>query len=75
MDRKVRSCHLNKQRSFNYGQMDGAISPAKTLQGIYALGKIKQKRVRANREVHEQYERLINTVWYPWSATFPNMML
>ena len=45
MDRKVRSFHLNKQRSFNYGQIDVAISRAKTLQGIYALGKIEQKHV------------------------------
>ena len=37
---------------------------AKTLQGIYALGKIEHKHVRANREVHEEYERLRNTVWY-----------
>ena len=57
----VISFHLNKQRSFNYGQIYVAISRAKTLQGIYALGKIEHKHVRANREVHEENERLRNT--------------
>ena len=40
MDRIVISFHFNKQRSFNYGQIYVAISRAKTLQGIYALGKL-----------------------------------
>ena len=75
MDRIIISFHLNKQRSFNYGKIYVAISRAKTLQGMYALRKIEHKHVRANREVHEEYERLRNTQWYPWSATFPNMML
>ena len=60
MDRIVISCHLNKQRSFNYGQIYVAISRAKTLQGIYTLGKIEHKQVRANPKVHEEYERLRN---------------
>ena len=60
MDRIVISCHLNKQRSFNYGQIYVAISRAKTLQGIYTLGKIEHKHVRANPKVHEEYERLRN---------------
>ena len=40
MDRIVISFHFNKRRSFNYGQIYVAISRAKTLQGIYALGKL-----------------------------------
>ena len=60
MDRIVISCHLNKQRSFNYGQIYVAISRAKTLQGIYTLGKIQHKHVRANPKVHEECERLRN---------------
>ena len=54
--------HLNKQRSFNYGQIYVAISYNKTLQGIYALGKIEHKHVRANPKVQEEYERLRNVV-------------
>jgi len=54
MDRIVISCHLNKQRSFKYGEIYVAISRAKTLQGIYALGKIQHKHVRANPKVHEE---------------------
>lgn len=54
MDRIVKSCHLNKQRSFNYGRIYVAISRAKTLQGIYTLGKIQHKHVRANPKVHEE---------------------
>lgn len=60
MDSIVISFHLNKQRSFNYGQIYVAISCAKTLQGIYTLGKIEHKDVRANPKVHEEYERLRN---------------
>ena len=60
MDRIVTSCHLNKQRSFTYGEIYVAISRAKTLQGIYTLGKIEHKHVRANPKVHEEYERLRN---------------
>ena len=60
MDRIVISCHLNKQRSFNYGQIYVAISRSKILQGIYTLGKIQHKHVRANPKVHEEYERLRN---------------
>lgn len=60
MDSIVISFHLNKQRSFNYGQIYVAISHAKTLQGIYTLGKIEHKHVRANPKVHEEYERLRN---------------
>ena len=60
MDRIVKNCHLNKQRSFNYCQIYVAISRAKTLQGIYTLGKIQHKHVRANPKVHEEYERLRN---------------
>ena len=43
--------------SFNYGQIYVAISRAKTLQGIYTLGKIQHKHVRANPK---EYERLRN---------------
>lgn len=60
MDRIVISFHLNIQRSFNHGQIYVAISRAKTLQGIYTLGKIEHKHVRANPEVREEYERLRN---------------
>ena len=38
LDRVFISFHLNKQRSFNYGQIYVSIIRAKTLQGIYALG-------------------------------------
>lgn len=60
MDRIVISCHLNKQRSFNYSQIYVAISRSKTLQGIYTRRKIQHKHARANPKVHEEYERLRN---------------
>ena len=62
MDRVFISFHPNKQRSFNYGQIYVAISYNKTLQGIYALGKIEHKHVRANPKVHEECKRLRNIV-------------
>lgn len=59
-DRIVISSELNKQRSFNYGQIYVALSRAKTLQGIYILGELKKNHVRANPKVHKEYERLRN---------------
>lgn len=60
VDRIVISSELNKQRSFNYGQIYVALSRAKTLQGIYILGELKKNHVRANLKVQKEYERLRN---------------
>lgn len=60
VDRIVISSELNKQRSFNYGQIYVALSRAKTLQGIYILGELKKNHVRANPKVQKEYERLRN---------------
>jgi len=62
LDQIVISFNLNKQRSFNYGQIYVAISRAKTLQGIHILGEIEHKHVRTNARVHEEYDRLRNLV-------------
>jgi hypothetical protein len=52
---------LNKQRSFNYGQIYVALSRATSLQGLHILGEIQSKHIKANPKVHAEYERLRNS--------------
>ena len=54
----VISFHLNKQKSFNYGQVYVALSRLTSLQGLHILGQINNKHVRANPRVHNEYDRL-----------------
>ena len=54
----VISFHLNKQKSFNYGQVYVALSCSTSLQGLHILGQINNKHVRANPRVHNEYDRL-----------------
>lgn len=56
----VISFDMVKQRSFNYGQVYVALSRATSLNGIYVLGTLEKKHVRADPRVHEEYERLRN---------------
>lgn len=60
LDTIVISSKLNKQQSFNYGQIYVALSRAKTLQGIYILGELEKNHARANPKVQKEYERLRN---------------
>ena len=52
---------LFKQRSFNYGQIYVALSRATSHQGLYVLGKLEHKHIKADPRVIEEYERLRNT--------------
>ena len=61
LDKIVVSLSLHGQKYFNYGQIYVAISRCKTLEGIHILGNIKDKHVRVNSKVHEEYERLRRT--------------
>ena len=54
----VISFHLNKQKSFNYGQVYVALSRSTSLQGLHILGQINDKHVKANPRVHNEYDRL-----------------
>ena len=60
LDTIVISSKLNKQQSFNYGQIYVALCRAKTLQGIYILGEPEKNHVGANPKVQKEYERLRN---------------
>lgn len=60
LDKVVISFNLNRQRSFNYGQVYVALSRSTSLQGLYILGQIDSKNVRADSRVHDEYERLRN---------------
>ena len=61
LNKIVISFDLFKQRSFNYGQTYVALSCATSLQGLYVLGKLEHKHIKADPRVIEEYERLRNT--------------
>ena len=61
LNKIVISFELFKQRSFNYGQIYVALSRATSLQGLYVLGKLEHKYIKADPRVVEEYERLRNT--------------
>ena len=61
LNKIVISCDLFKQRSFNYGQTYVALGHATSLQGLYVLGKLEHKHIKADPRVIEEYERLQNT--------------
>ena len=58
LNKIVISFDLFKQRSFNYGQTYVALSRATSLQGLYVLGKLEHKHIKADPRVIEEYERL-----------------
>ena len=61
LNKIVISFDLLKQRSFNYGQIYVALSRATSLQGLYVLGKLEHKHIKADPRVIEEYERMRNT--------------
>ena len=61
LNKIVISFDLFKQRSFNYGQTYVAMSRATSLQGLYVLGKLEHKHIKADPRVIEEYERLRKT--------------
>ena len=54
----VISFNLNRQRSFNYGQVYVALSRSTSLQGLHIFGEINTKHVKADPRVHSEYDRL-----------------
>ena len=70
LNKIVISFELFKQRSFNYGQIYVALSRATSLQGLYILGKLEHKHVKADPRVIEEYERLRNTSLLEENANF-----
>ena len=69
-DKIVISFELFKQRSFNYGQIYVALSRATSLQGLYVLGKLEHKHIKADPRVIEEYHRLRNTSLLEENANF-----
>ena len=49
---------LWNQKSFNPGQIYVALSHVTSLQGLYILGNIEDKLIKANPKVHFEYHRL-----------------
>ena len=45
-------------KHFTYGQIYGALSRARSLQGLHVIGQFQNKHVRANPKVHAEYHRL-----------------
>ena len=54
----VVSFDLFKQRSFNYGQTYVPLSQATSISGLHILGNIQSKHIRADPQVHKEYQRL-----------------
>ncbi|KXJ13769.1 ATP-dependent DNA helicase PIF1 [Exaiptasia diaphana] len=61
LDKVVVSFELFRQKSFNYGQVYVALSRSRSLNGLYTLGQIQDKHVRADPRVHKEYQRLRET--------------
>ena len=58
LNRVVFSFQLFKHKFFNYGQVYVALSRVKALNGLFLLGEIDLKCIRADPKVTEEYERL-----------------
>ena len=71
LEKVVLSSELIKQKAFNYGQIYVALSRATSLQGLYILGQIESKHVKANPKVLEEYERLRNECIVSHLTTVP----
>ena len=71
LEKVVLSSDLIKQRAFNYGQLYVALSRATSLRGLYILGQIESKHIKANPKVLEEYERLRNECIVPHLTTVP----
>ena len=69
LEKVVISSDLIKQRAFNYGQIYVALSRATSLHGLYILGQIENKHVKANPKVLEEYQRLRNECMVPHLTT------
>ena len=57
----VISLQLIKQKSFNYGQIYVALRRATSLAGIFIIGTLENKHIKADPRVHEEYKRLRET--------------
>ena len=51
---------LNKQRTFNYGQMYVALSRVTSLKGIFLTGQYKRNCIKSNPKTVLEYDRLRN---------------
>ena len=69
LEKVVVSSDLIRQRAFNYAQIYVALSRATSLQGLYILGQIESKHVKANPKVLEEYQRLQNECIVPHLTT------
>ena len=65
LEKVVVSSDLIKQKAFNYGQIYVALSHATSLHGLYILGHIENKHIKANPKVLEEYQRLQNECMVP----------
>ena len=54
----VISFKLNKQKSFNNGQVYVALSRTTSLQGLYVLDPINKHHIKTDSRVHDEYDKL-----------------
>ena len=58
VDKLVVSFQLNRQKSFGYGQIYVALSRVTSLSGLYIIGDLDPKHIKADERVKKEYERL-----------------
>ena len=58
VDKLVVSFQLNRQKSFGYGQIYVALSRVTSLSGLYIIGDLDPKHIKADDRVKKEYERL-----------------
>lgn len=49
---------MNKQKSFNNGQVYVALSRATSLQGLHVLDPINKDHIKTDSRVHDEYDKL-----------------
>ena len=75
LNKVVISTDLIKQRAFNYGQAYVALSRATSLQGLFILGQIENKHVKANPKVLQEYMVPDSITTLQDHSTLPNTIL
>ena len=58
LENVVVSFNLERQKTFNYGQMYVALSRATSLNGLFLLGSLKKNAIKADPRAIQEYDRL-----------------
>ena len=59
LNETIVSFHLEKQKSFNQGQMYVAISRITNINSLFFIGDYSSNAIKANKDAATEYDRLI----------------